>query len=220
MEEKTYYDYLFTNSQREDEILDELNAERERYEQTEEYKAHEKRVDELFKELKIAGEERRKEVEKHKPVRRAPKYKTEEEMEEFRKKAKEEREKRIEALPEKMRTIVRAYEGFNDTERNVFRKETYRWEPDYTQYKNPKTTQKDMKELLEILVQTTIDFINERGLTDIYSVGFGADDLQGSAKFGEWEPCTDASIHVCGLGKENGSNGDEYTVVQRIGEYM
>ena len=77
-----------------------------------------------------------------------------------------------------------------------------------------------VKELLEILVQTTIDFINERGLTDIYSVGFGADDLQGSAKFGEWEPCTDASIHVTGLGKEKGKDGHEYSVCQNIGSYM
>ena len=77
-----------------------------------------------------------------------------------------------------------------------------------------------MKELLEILVQATIDFINERGLTDIYSVGFGADDLQGSAKFGEWEPCTDASIYVTGIGKEKSKDGHEYSVCQRIGEYM
>ena len=77
-----------------------------------------------------------------------------------------------------------------------------------------------LRVLLEILVQTTIDFINERGLTDIYSVGFGADDLQGSAKFGEWEPCTDASIHVTGIGKEKSKDGHEYSVCQRIGEYM
>ena len=148
------------------------------------------------------------------------KYLSEEEMAELREKNRKEKEARIDSYPEPLHTIIRDYEALPDEAKKVFNKETYFYKPDYDDYKDPITTEKDMKELLEILVQTTIDFINERGLTDIYSVGFGADDLQGSAKFGEWEPCTDASIYVTGIGKEKSKDGHEYTVCQHIGSYM
>ena len=216
----TYYDWLFEESEEEKEIQRKLDEERERYEATEAYKEHKARLDELFDELKEAGEHRRKEAEKHKPKRAKAKHMTEEEMAELRKKNQEERQKKIDALPEELKGAINAYQGFDAVERKTFRNYTWTWEPDYDDYKDPITTEKDMKELLEILVQTTIDFINERGLTDIYSVGFGADDLQGSAKFGEWEPCTDANIHVTGMGKEKGKDGHEYSVCQNIGSYM
>jgi hypothetical protein len=141
-------------------------------------------------------------------------------MAELREKNRKEKEARIDSYPEPLRTIIRDYEALPDEAKKVFNKETYFYKPDYDDYKDPITTEKDMKELLEILVQTTIDFINERGLTDIYSVGFGADDLQSSAEAGEWICSTDASIHVTGMGKEKGKDGHEYTVCQHIGSYM
>jgi len=85
---------------------------------------------------------------------------------------------------------------------------------------NPQTTQQDIKELLEILVQTTIDFIKERGLKDLDAVGFSADSLQESSKYSEWTPATDASIRVYGQEKKVGSDGNEYYVENLIGEYM
>ena len=219
--EKTYYDWLFEESEEEKEIHRLMDEERARYEGTDAYKEHVAKLDEYLERLKVEGQKRRKEAEKHKPKRRAKaKHISEEEMAKFREQNRLEKEARIDALPEPLRSVIRNYEALPDEAKKVFRKETWVYEPDYDDYKDPVTTKKDMKELLEILVQTTIDFINERGLTDIYSVGFGADDLQGSAKFGEWEPCTDASIHVTGLGKEKGRDGKEYTVIQKIGEYM
>ena len=219
-EEMSYYDWLFRDSDEEKEINRQLDEERARFENTEVYKEHHAKVDELLEKLKVAGEKRREEAKKHKPKRAKARYLSEEEMAELREKNQKEKEARIDSYPEPLRTIIRDYEALPDEAKKVFNKETYFYKPDYDDYKDPITTKKDMKELLEILVQTTIDFINERGLTDIYSVGFGADDLQGSAKFGEWEPCTDASIHVTGMGKEKGRDGKEYTVCQNIGSYM
>jgi len=219
-EEMSYYDWLFRDSDEEKEINRQLDEERARFENTEAYKEHHAKIDELFEKLKVAGEKRREEAKKHKPKRAKARYLSEEEMAELREKNRKEKEARIDSYPEPLRTIIRDYEALPDEAKKVFNKETYFYKPDYDDYKDPITTEKDMKELLEILVQTTIDFINERGLTDIYSVGFGADDLQGSAKFGEWEPCTDASIHVTGIGKEKSKDGHEYSVCQRIGEYM
>ena len=141
-------------------------------------------------------------------------------MTERKRRGQEIREQRIEALPDDLKSVIRSYEGLDDAAKKVFQRETWACRRDYDEYKDPITTEKDMKELLEILVQTTIDFISERGLTDIFSVGFSADDLQGSAKFGEWEPCTDASISITGMGKEKSKDGHEYSVCQRIGEYM
>ena len=141
-------------------------------------------------------------------------------MAERKRRGQEIREQRIEALPDDLKSVIRSYEGLDDAAKKVFQRETWAYRRDYDEYKDPITTEKDMKELLEILVQTTIDFISERGLTDIFSVGFSADDLQGSAKFGEWEPCTDASISITGMGKEKSKDGHEYSVCQKIGEYM
>lgn len=219
-EDISYYDWLFRDSDEEKEIHRMLDEERARFENTEVYKEHYAKVNELLERLKVARQKRREEAKKHKPKRAKARYLSEEEMAELREKNRKEKEARIDSYPEPLRTVIRDYEALSDEAKKVFNKETYFYKPDYDDYKDPITTEKDMKELLEILVQTTIDFINERGLTDIYSVGFGADDLQGSAKFGEWEPCTDASIHVTGLGKEKGRDGHEYTVCQEIGSYM
>jgi hypothetical protein len=65
------------------------------------------------------------------------------------------------------------------------------------------TTHDDIRELQDRLVQTCIDFINEKGLTDIYDVSFNADSLAESAEYGSWQPCTDSYIKVEGLGHEN-----------------
>ena len=216
----TYYDWLFKESDEEKEIHKLLDEEWARYESSEPFKEHEANLHELLEKLRVAGQKRREEAKKHRSRRTKTKHMSEEEMDKFREDGRKAREARIEALPEPVRTLIRDYEALPDEAKKVFKDETWVYEPDYDDYKDPVTKEKDIKELLEILVQTTIDFINERGLTDIYSVGFGADDLQGSAEFGEWQSCTDASIHVTGMGKEKGKDGKEYTVCQKIGSYM
>ena len=76
---------------------------------------------------------------------------------------------------------------------------TYRLDP----YENPKTTQKNISELQEILVQTCIDYIKKNDLTDIYSVSFSVDSLQESVEYNEWTPSSDSYISVCGIEKDS-----------------
>jgi len=58
------------------------------------------------------------------------------------------------------------------------------------------------RELQDRLVQCCLDFINEKGNTDIWRVNFTADCLQESAKHGKWCACTDS---VCELENEVGT---------------
>lgn len=92
-------------------------------------------------------------------------------------------------------------------------------------YKNPITTQDNIKELQEILVQTCIDYIRKNNLTDIDEIQFNANGLSGSSyDEGKWMPSTDSSIEVIGIEYEkciSMNNGKEYEIPLRkkIGEY-
>lgn len=93
-------------------------------------------------------------------------------------------------------------------------------------YKNPVTKTEDIKELQQRLVQTCIDFIKERNLTDIDEVSFNVDGLERySIEFGEWVAHMDSHISVYGI-QETGSTyidrkGNEKQIYGRafIGEY-
>lgn len=96
---------------------------------------------------------------------------------------------------------------------------------DLPKYINPVTTTEDIKELQQRLVQTCVDFIKERNLTDIDMVRFNVDGMTRNAiEFGEWVPAMDSYIGVEGLQEETyvGKSGDTYTLMGRkfIGEYM
>ena len=96
---------------------------------------------------------------------------------------------------------------------------------DLPKYINPVTTTNNIKELQERLVQTCIDFVKEKNLTDIDMVRFNVDGLTGNAiEFGEWVPAMDSYIGVEGLQEDTyiGKSGDPYTFTVRkfIGEYM
>jgi hypothetical protein len=96
---------------------------------------------------------------------------------------------------------------------------------DLPKYINPVTTTEDIKELQVRLVQTCVDFVKERNLTDIDMVRFNVDGLTGNAiEFGEWVPAMDSYIGVEGLQEDTytGKSGDPYTFRVRkfIGEYM
>lgn len=85
---------------------------------------------------------------------------------------------------------------------------------DLPKYINPVTTTEDIKELQVRLVQTCVDFIKERNLTDIDMVRFNVDGMTGNAiEFGEWVPAMDSYIGVEGLQEETyvGKSGDTYT---------
>lgn len=96
---------------------------------------------------------------------------------------------------------------------------------DLPKYINPVTTTNNIKELQERLVQTCIDFVKEKNLTDIDMVRFNVDGLTGNAiEFGEWVPTMDSYIGVEGVQEDTyiGKSGEPYTFWVRkfIGEYM
>ena len=96
---------------------------------------------------------------------------------------------------------------------------------DLPKYENPVTTTNDIKGLQERLVQTCIDFIKEKNLTDIDMVRFNVDGLTRNAiEFGEWVPAMDSYIAVEGLQEDTyiGKSGKPYTFIVRkfIGENM
>lgn len=89
---------------------------------------------------------------------------------------------------------------------------------DLNDYENPVTTHNDIRDLQEKLVQTCIDFIRERKLTDIDAVGFSVDGLEGNAiEFSEWVPAIDSYISVIGLQNDENIN---WRVRMLIGENM
>lgn len=95
---------------------------------------------------------------------------------------------------------------------------------DLPKYFNPVTTTDNIKELQKKLVQTCIDFIKEKNLTDIDAVRFNVDGLEDSIEFGEWTPGMDSYIGVEGLQDESYLDrfGESYSYRVRkfIGEYM
>ena len=88
---------------------------------------------------------------------------------------------------------------------------------DLPDYKSPISTSDDAKDLLNILVEATIDFLKERKLDDVYEVSFGADGLYDSVAYGEWTPSTDASISFVGLQEDEDR---DYKVRKLITSYM
>lgn len=84
-------------------------------------------------------------------------------------------------------------------------------------YSNPVTTEGQLSELQDILVQVCINYININGLTDIDEIIFNADSLQHSAHFGKWVPTTDSYIRAVGYEKINDGENN-YCIRKKIGE--
>lgn len=218
-EKKTYYDYLLGETDKEKAVWAEINEETKRFEESEEYIKHDKNLTELLNKLQEARDERLKEAHKHRPHRKAKSIDLE--SPEFKEAQEAKRIARMNSYSKKLKATINLFEELTEDEKKAFNRETCaRIMSDRDLIANPQTTKKDMKELLEILVQTTIDFIKERGLKDLDSVGFSADSLQESSKYSEWTPATDASIRVYGQEKKVGSDGNEYYVENLIGEYL
>lgn len=84
-------------------------------------------------------------------------------------------------------------------------------------YSNPVTTEDQLSELQDILVQVCINYININGLTDIDEIIFNADSLQSSAHFGKWVPTTDSYIRAVGYEKINDGKNN-YCIRKKIGD--
>ena len=82
---------------------------------------------------------------------------------------------------------------------------------DREDYKVPITTQENLHNLQEKIVDTVITFCREKKLTDIDTVQFSVDSLQESIELGYWTPGTDSSLVAYGY--EDG-------IYRRIGEVL
>lgn len=78
-------------------------------------------------------------------------------------------------------------------------------------YQNPITTEENLYELQENIVDTVISFCYEKKLTDIDTISFRIDSIQESTGHGYWTAGTDSSLTAYGW--ENG----EY---KKIGEVL
>jgi hypothetical protein len=213
MKEKTYYEALFEESPKEKAINEEIDKEMESFENSPEYLAHKARINALLQKLKEAQKEHHDEVVKkyRKPekVKPAP----EKEIKKRKEAAKQE-------YPKELTEAIESFKRLDPKQQDLFFANIRGLVlSDYRNFENPITTKENVKQLLEILVQTTIDYINENKLTDIDTVSFSADGLQASAKEGKWVCFTDGSIRVYGLGSEKFEGKTVDGCMQLIGEY-
>ena len=175
-----YYKALITNSEEEEAIYKEINAENERFEATPECIEHHEKVDALYKKYHEAFEKRMAAAKKARPRRKGI-------VVDFSKPRKEKE-------PDSDGLIA----AENAVNKLSFQDKRVLWARCFAENIPTDETMKVddgvMDEFHEILVQTAIDFINEKGLKDVWSVSFYADSLQESAKIGQWCPATDSSL--------------------------
>ena len=157
---KSYHDWLFEESEEEKKIHAEIEAEQERHEKTEEYARHHNKLDELFKKLIEASKKRREngraKARERKLIREPKKV----DLEAFKRENEERYRKQFEGYPEPLKAAITAYNNLDEEAKKVFQRDTWVYHNEYDEYPNPQTTKKDLCDLLEILVQTTIDFID------------------------------------------------------------
>ena len=112
-------------------------------------------------------------------------------------------------MKDKVSKVIDIVKDFTEDEWNDFIRGFRKYvKTDKKYYDNPITTDSDASELQELLMQTTIDFIKERGLLDIDDISFSADGLFESINYNKWVPSTDSYIAL--YGKQISENGQYY----------
>lgn len=197
-----YYKAFTTRSEEEIAINKEINAENERFENIPEVIAHREKIkslynkeNDIFKARIEAARSARKRTLSGKPLPVEKK--------------KVEKDPKVEELIEKINALSvgdKIYVG-----RSCFSEDIPKDEENTMSHD-------DVLELHEILVQTVLDYINEKGLKNIWSVSFSADALQASADYGTWCPETDSFLKIEGLKNEKFTrpNGEETEVSGRV----
>lgn len=121
-------------------------------------------------------------------------------------------------MEDKVSKVIDIVKEFNDVEWCNFLRAVRKYaKNERIYYNNPITTNDNASELQELLMQTTIDFIKERGLIDIDDVSFSADGLKESIDYGKWVPSTDSYLAL--YGKQLDDSGI-YNVSKLITEIM
>lgn len=201
-----YYDALVTRGDEENRILGLIDEENEKFESNEFVKQHRKLVDSLYKEENKAFLERMSKVKEMNPTRRKHVLKS---------KPLAERKKKIEDSPELVDAISAVSKLSESDKKNLY----FRClKEEIPESKENRVDDDTMSELHYILVQTVIDFINEKKLSNVEAVSFSADGLRESSQYGEWTPATDSFLTLEGIVEENFTTKDgvEKTIPSRV----
>lgn len=201
------WDKMFKRTEKEEEILEKIHQEQNRFESTPEYIEHNKILDALYKEKDEAQFKRLTEAKKYRKERSRKKgividFSKETAEERFVRlaKAKLRKEERIASLPEMLKQTIIMYNSLSDDEKKVFCHEAVGYDDSkLNDMENKQITHEQTKQLQDILVQTCIDYINENGLKDVDAVHFSADGLQESATHNEWTASTDSYLTLEGM---------------------
>ena len=176
---KNYFDVLTTRSEEEERLYKLIDEENKKFEATPEAKEHHEKVMELLHQISEEYSKRMDRAKSMKPIRK----RAGNSVKPIRAKEQD---------SEELTEAVKAVEKLSYSDKKVL------WARCFAEHipvdEEKKVDDETMDEFHEILVQTAIDFINEKGLKDVWSVSFYADSLQESAKFGQWCPATDSSL--------------------------
>lgn len=201
-----YYDALLTRGDEENRIMALIDEENEKFESSEFVKKHRELVKSLYEEEGKAFLERMSKVKEMNPTRRNRAFKSE---------PLAERKKKIEDSPELVDAISAVSKLSEADKRNLY----FRClREDIPESKENRVDDDIMSELHYILVQTAIDFINEKKLSNVEAVRFSADGLRESSKYGEWTPATNSFLTIEGIVDEKfiDDDGIERTIPSRV----
>lgn len=121
---------------------------------------------------------------------------------------------------EKIDKMIEEFKALSRTEQAMFNQRLRNMEWGEKPYSNPATTESDISDLQDLLVQICIDFVNNRKLKDIEEISFSVDDLQASADEGEWVPSTDSYIRAVGYEITDAAEDNDMRERRIIGEYF
>jgi hypothetical protein len=201
-----YYDALVTRGDEENRILGLIDEENKKFESNEFVKQHRKLVNSLYEEENKAFHERMSKVKEMNPTRRKHVIKSE---------PLPERKKKIEDSPELVDAISAVSKLSEADKKNLY----FRClSEEIPESKENRVDDDTMSELHYILVQTVIDFINEKKLANVEAVRFSADGLRESSHYGEWTPATDSFLTLEGIVEEKFTTKDgvEKTIPSRV----
>lgn len=202
-----YYNALMTMGEDEKRYQDLINEENERFELSTDTVWHREKIKELCEKQHTAFVERMASVKEARPKR-----------EKF--KANTNADSPFVGIPksEDSKEFTAALEAF-DKLSNAEKRKLW-WHSKSGEIpvdESQKVDDETMTKLHYILVQTVIDFINEKNLKNVDAVSFSADGLIRSAAFGEWTPETDSFLSLEGIVEEKytDKDGKEHTCRSR-----
>ena len=196
-----WIDTYLEESEEEVKLREQINEENKKFDNSPEVVKHREDLRSLHKQLSDLHKKRREEArEKRNTEHQERKPLDEEARKKLREDIAKKKEEEFRKMPLPYIVAVLAYNKLTPELKRKFKFETFDNEIDtIPQHKNPKTTEKDIADLQEILVNDVIDYMSKKGLQEVDAVHFSVDGLKGSYEDGEWTPSTDSSITVEGL---------------------